>query len=98
MKNFILFFLCVSIIYGQSEIPKAEDWHWVKHDNNPVLTIGEPGSWDDFVAYLPTVLKIDGIYHLWYEGARETTNAKIGYATSSDGINWEKYTGNPVLV
>jgi hypothetical protein len=35
---------------------------------------------------------IDGVYHMWYTGyTGSNATRQIGYATSSDGINWEKY-------
>lgn len=45
---------------------------------------------------------IDKRYKLWYAGRNLSCSTiqdhKIGYAFSSDGINWVKYSGNPVLV
>jgi sucrose-6-phosphate hydrolase SacC (GH32 family) len=34
---------------------------------------------------------------MWYTGMDSDGKFRIGYATSSDGINWKKYAGNPVL-
>jgi predicted GH43/DUF377 family glycosyl hydrolase len=42
-----------------------------------------------------TVIFEDGIYKMWYGAAGYGGCAC--YATSSDGINWTKYPGNPVL-
>lgn len=62
-------------------------------------------SWDKggIARGLSVILK-DGIYHLWYAGTNDNsleTNPfwRIGYATSTDGINWTKQNnGNPVIV
>lgn len=71
--------------------------HWEKYPSvNPVLTQGDPGEWDDEWVDSPEVLLIDGIYHMWYSGY-DGTNVQIGHATSTDRINWEKDTLNPVL-
>ncbi|MBC8232919.1 hypothetical protein H8E77_25535 [bacterium] len=44
----------------------------------------------------PTVV-YDGIeYHVWYTGY-DGSNLSIGYATSSDGVTWNKHADNPVL-
>jgi len=67
---------------------------WVKHPN-PVLDIG-PGTWDCVYVECPTVLFDGTRYHMWYTGLGVSLY-KIGYATSIDGIVWEKYPGNPVL-
>jgi predicted GH43/DUF377 family glycosyl hydrolase len=49
------------------------------------------------------VLFEDGVYKMWYHGGGYTVSGvrdgdtNIGYATSADGINWDKYPANPVL-
>jgi predicted GH43/DUF377 family glycosyl hydrolase len=40
---------------------------------------------------------VNNTYYLYYSG-RNLPNYKIGLATSSDGIHWTKYSGNPILV
>ena len=70
---------------------------WEKHPENPVLDLGASGTWDDEYAYQPTVLFNGTEYQMWYAGYDGSTNYRIGYATSSDGIVWEKYPDNPVL-
>jgi len=66
---------------------------WTPYANNPVLTHGSVGSWDDGVVDMPQVLFIDSLYHMWYYGSQ--TNQippwQVGLATSVDGINWNKY-------
>lgn len=76
--------------------------NWTKRAVNPVLDIGEPGSWDDYWTYMGSVLKEGDIYKMWYTGCDGTTHGatwmqRIGYAESIDGIYWEKNTSNPVL-
>ncbi len=68
-----------------------------------MLKEGASGAWDSGGTETPTVLKIDSShYFMWYGGytfPRPTppVGMQIGVATSSDGINWVKYAGNPVL-
>ncbi len=69
---------------------------WSKHPSNPVLSPGEPGSWDDTNVNSPEVLFIDGIFHMWYGGS-DGSNEQTGHATSVDGITWVKDELNPVL-
>lgn len=46
----------------------------------------------------PSVLKENGIYHIWFAGAPDwNTPAAIGYASSPDGVTFSKYPGNAVL-
>jgi predicted GH43/DUF377 family glycosyl hydrolase len=65
-------------------------------DTEPVLDIGNNGEWDDERVERACVIKDGATYKMWYSGYNGS-KYKIGYATSSDGINWEKYAGNPVL-
>ncbi len=58
--------------------------------NNPVLPKGGAGTWDEIID-VPKVLFIDDVYHMWYFGNSASTDPQIGWATSSDGINWTKY-------
>ena len=68
---------------------------WNKHDN-PVLDFGESGTWDDWYVFSPTVLFDGTKYQMWYAGY-DGSNDRIGYATSVNGIVWEKHSDNPVL-
>jgi predicted GH43/DUF377 family glycosyl hydrolase len=70
--------------------------NWTKYSNNPVLTPGPEGTWDDETVGSPNVLFIDGVFHMWYGGG-DGTIAQIGHATSPDGMTWTKDTLNPVL-
>lgn len=48
----------------------------------------------------PTLVKKDGIYHMWYTGhglENGIPTTSIGYAVSSDGIHWERPYPNPVM-
>ncbi|MCK4678758.1 MAG: hypothetical protein KAT48_11550, partial [Bacteroidales bacterium] len=74
------------------------------HDvtNQPVLSYGDPGDWDDGAVWNPAVIKDGDTLRMWYTGHNETiwtatTVGKIGYAWSLDGISWNIYSENPVL-
>ncbi|MBC8234231.1 IPT/TIG domain-containing protein, partial [bacterium] len=69
---------------------------WEKHPN-PVLGPGPPGAWDDEYLGSPTVLFNGSEYQMWYSGIEGAYIARTGYATSVDGIVWEKHPDNPVL-
>lgn len=67
-------------------------------DDNPVVTIGEEGAWDDVSIRFPYVLYHDGLFHMFYTAYRNSTVPQaIGYASSEDGINWTKYEQNPIF-
>jgi predicted GH43/DUF377 family glycosyl hydrolase len=68
---------------------------WTKSLANPVLT-GTVGAWDEMGEHSPFVLKEGGTYKMWYEGSNGSVR-QLGYATSTNGIDWTKYAGSPVL-
>lgn len=61
-----------------------------------VLPLGNQGEWDENGVSTPCVIKDGATYKMWYTGV-SAGGGDIGYATSPDGINWNKYAGNPVL-
>lgn len=69
--------------------------NWIRNENNPVLEPGESWNADGFSGIC--VIKDGPIYKLWYEGSDNESTARIGYATSSDGINWDINNSNPVF-
>lgn len=69
---------------------------WTKYAANPILTTTEP--WEGTLIEGQTLLKRGGVYHMWYGGLAIGTDVSyIGYATSTDGVHWTKYAGNPVI-
>src|SRR5262249_11404282 len=74
---------------------------WKEWTGNPVLPVGETGAWDDAGYSEAKVIYREGVYHMFYGGAKEykprrLTMESIGYAYSLDGYNFIKYGGNPV--
>lgn len=72
--------------------------NWTKYPT-PVLVAGVGNSPDSAVVAEPQVLKIGTTYHMWYSmiNSWAIENFAVGYATSTDGITWTKFSGNPVL-
>jgi predicted GH43/DUF377 family glycosyl hydrolase len=71
--------------------------NWTKYPSNPVLKTGASGAWDNVRVYAPTIILEDNVYKMWYAGF-DATNFRIGYATSTDKINWAKFEFGPVLL
>lgn len=69
---------------------------WTRCISNPVLS-GNVGTWDENGVLGASVLSDGTVYRMWYFGKDGSGIDRIGYATSRDGINWTKYSGNPVL-
>lgn len=80
-----------------SESPDGVHWK----EPIEVLKPREDSWWDKDELNRPSVIKVNGIYKMWYSGqmAPYTNEGKsyIGYAQSVDGINWERFDA-PVLV
>lgn len=56
-------------------------------------------TFDDYAAYAPSVIYENGMYKMWYSGTAVDPvlliyNYRIGYATSTDGVSWNKFTGD----
>lgn len=82
----------------------ADGINWTKH-SGPVLQVGSFAQWDNGFLEGPSVIKDGNTYKMWYCGYDASVNgnttdghANIGYATSSDGINWIKHPSNPILI
>jgi predicted GH43/DUF377 family glycosyl hydrolase len=69
---------------------------WTKYNSNPIMDVGDSGNWDSTVVSMPYIVKDGSTYMMWYHGSDGTT-LRIGHATSQDGINWTKFSDNPVL-
>ncbi len=72
---------------------------WVRDTlNNPVLSPGSNGSWDDVLIDSHCIIFTDSLFHMWYMGWNGTANqVRLGHATSANGISWTKDANNPVL-
>lgn len=75
-----------------------DGYAWIKHAS-PVLTPGPTGAWDSAYVSLGGVIWNGTALTMWYVGGGLTTflNGAVGLATSTDGIKWTKFPGNPVL-
>lgn len=76
---------------------------FIKPAEKPVLSPSATG-FDSWAVYNPAVAVWDGVYYMFYRAeTRDEQNtpymgtSRIGLAISGDGINFEKYEGNPVL-
>jgi sucrose-6-phosphate hydrolase SacC (GH32 family) len=75
----------------------GHEQNWTKYEGNPVFTKGEK-SWDDGIVIGHSVIKDGNTFRMWYSGGHNIQDPKsIGYATSTDGIHWTRYSGNPVF-
>jgi hypothetical protein len=68
-----------------------------KYEGNPVVVTGTVGSWDSNSVIASTVISDGTTYKMWYTGADAGGIYSMGYVTSTNGITWTKYAGNPVI-
>jgi predicted GH43/DUF377 family glycosyl hydrolase len=76
----------------------AELIEFVPYAGNPVFKAMQ-GQWDARIRERGWILREDGIYKLWYTGYDGTEDGlrMLGYATSKDGIDWQRHPRNPLL-
>ncbi len=71
--------------------------NWVRQSARPVLESTLP--WERVAVMCPHVMwdQEKKIWRLWYSAGEQYEPNAIGYATSSDGLHWNKYPANPVM-
>lgn len=57
--------------------------NWTKHYQNPILTKGSVGEWDEMMIAGASVLQKSGKYHMWFGGVDWVGGSGIGYANST---------------
>lgn len=94
-----MWYMCV---YKSS---KANVWYaesndgidWQNKYESPVLSWSQPGGWDDYSINVGPIIKVNGVYNMYYGGYHDVNDQwSVGLATSTDGIHWQK-RNEPVL-
>lgn len=67
------------------------------YEYNPVFTGSDSVKWDEHIRERGFILVEDGKYKLWYTGYKDDDTKYLGYATSDDGIKWNRYSDKPVF-
>ncbi len=84
--------------------------HWTKYDDpattaqavaasDPVLRPDPAGTWDKSWVHQPRVFQTAAGWVMVYRGVADTNGQRmaLGYATSADGLTWERAAANPIL-
>jgi len=68
--------------------------YWDK-SNTSILSPAQ--QWESTHVSYPSVIfdARDNLFKMWYSGGLGFTG--VGYASSKDGVTWEKYSGNPIF-
>ena len=83
--------------YGVGLAASTDFKKWLKYNSNPIISRDDSLPWESFGIQTMSVVFNSGKYFMWYDSVDEHANTSICYATSKDGINWEKYDKNPVI-
>lgn len=77
----------------------AELVHFAPLQKKAVFTGGGPGAWDAKIRERGWIMREGDTYKMWYTGYDGTREGQrlLGYATSADGIRWERHPKNPLL-
>ncbi len=109
--GYVMFYAGVSAGADQAMIgmaTSADGVSWTKYDDaattdalfaesDPVFRPGEEGAWDAGNVEHPRVALVDGRYVMVYSGkARLNVPSVLGYATSEDGVSWQR-APDPIL-
>ena len=72
---------------------------WAKAGPSIVLPYGGDGAWDaNYACEGAVVLQLaPDQFYLLYSGGINSSHEGIGCASSSDGLTWTKYSGNPIF-
>ena len=90
----VAFFIWVSgNSLAQSPIPPG----LINFDAGNVVFRTNAGGWDENIRERGWIIYEENTYHLWYTGYTGWDILRLGYATSPDGVNWNRYPGNPLL-
>lgn len=77
----------------------ADGVTWRRSGPPIVLNVGSVGDWDQNKATIHvSVLRLaQNDFRMWYSGGVQESHEGIGCAFSSDGLNWTKFSGNPIF-
>jgi predicted GH43/DUF377 family glycosyl hydrolase len=59
---------------------------WSRYSNNPVLSPGSSGTWDDAAIYYVSVIQLNSSFKMWYTGY-DGVKEQIGLATAPVTLN-----------
>ena len=75
----------------------ADGRSWKRMSKKPVLSPDVP--WEKVAVMCPHVIwdQRRQVFRMWYSGGEQYEPDAIGYATSKDGLRWEKLSSNPIF-
>lgn len=92
--GFILGVLAINApeVLAQNTFP-SELVNFKEYPGNPIFTGTNVDTWDKQIRERGFILKEGPNYHVWFTGYSPASPTKfLGYATSKDGIHWERFS------
>lgn len=73
--------------------------HFRQAPATPVFTAGKKTDWDAAIRERGWILKDGLTWKMWYTGydGEPESLKKLGYATSTDGVHWQRHKNNPLI-
>lgn len=89
---FVCFVLTSPLVSAQFAFP-SELVNFKAYAENPIFTGSNLETWDKQIRERGFILKEGPNFHLWFTGYSPASPTKfLGYATSKDGIYWERFS------
>ncbi len=73
----------------------GETWHRASEDR-PILSIEGAAEWEKDCIYEPWLVEHEGKFYNFYNAANGNME-QMGFAESTDLVNWTRFPGNPVV-
>ncbi len=69
-----------------------------RHEKNPILMPNLKNSWESKAVFNAAAIHANGKFHLLYRAIGENDVSSLGYASSTDGFNFDTRFGFPIYV
>ena len=100
----VVFATGLSSVSALGAPPELHSWlaspqAWVRDTKRPIVSLGQPGSFDDTHIFAPAVAYEEDSFKLWYCGSRGAVGQRVfrlGLATSRDGRSFQRHGDQPV--
>jgi len=79
----------------QSSVIKSDNLKLTRHNANPLIAPEGGGAWEAVGTFNPAVLQDDDKIHIMYRALDHGGMSRVGYASSSDGVNIDERHPEP---
>jgi len=79
-------------------LKKGVSGELIRSKNNPIITPDKKHPWESQATFNPAAIYLNDKVHILYRALSDDNTSVFGYATSSDGINIDYRSENPVFI